>query len=119
MKRGAEGLSAATSVSLALLCLSAFQTRCNETDCREAQERPFFHLVEGHRERIVSNAFAKGPKRPLATETQLRLCVFVIAYHAEATLKQVLDRIPRSVFATFDCEVLVVDDASVDRTLEI
>lgn len=45
--------------------------------------------------------------------------MFVIAYHAESTLKQVLDRIPRSVFRRFDCEVLIVDDASVDRTFEI
>jgi glycosyltransferase involved in cell wall biosynthesis len=43
----------------------------------------------------------------------------VIAYQAEATLSQVLDRIPHSVFVTFDCEVLIIDDASVDRTFEI
>jgi glycosyltransferase involved in cell wall biosynthesis len=43
----------------------------------------------------------------------------VIAYHAESTLNQVLDRIPRRVFDEFDCEVLIVDDASLDRTYEI
>lgn len=53
-----------------------------------------------------------GAQRP-------RLCIFVIAYHAESTLTQVLDRIPRSVFERFDCRVLIVDDASVDRTFEI
>src|SRR5205823_8783099 len=31
----------------------------------------------------------------------------------------VIKRIPRSVFDQFDCEVLVVDDASKDRTFEI
>ncbi|MDQ3265763.1 MAG: bifunctional glycosyltransferase/class I SAM-dependent methyltransferase [Myxococcota bacterium] len=48
-----------------------------------------------------------------------RLLVFVIAYFAEETLKSVLERIPRSVFDEYDCEILVVDDASEDRTFEI
>ncbi len=50
---------------------------------------------------------------------QRRLLVFVIAYYAEDTLKSVLERIPRSVFGDYDCEVLIVDDASDDRTTEI
>jgi glycosyltransferase involved in cell wall biosynthesis len=45
--------------------------------------------------------------------------IFVIAYQAEATLERVIDRIPRSVFQEWDCEILVVDDASKDRTFEI
>jgi len=48
-----------------------------------------------------------------------RLLIFVIAYHAESTMKWVLERIPSSVFHDFDCHVLVVDDASTDRTYEI
>jgi glycosyltransferase involved in cell wall biosynthesis len=48
-----------------------------------------------------------------------KLCIFVIAYYAEATLKKVLERIPRAVFERFDCEVLVVDDGSEDRTFAI
>lgn len=40
----------------------------------------------------------------------------MIAYQAEATLTAVLDRIPRSVVETYDCQVLVVDDASGDET---
>jgi glycosyltransferase involved in cell wall biosynthesis len=48
-----------------------------------------------------------------------RLLVFVIAYQAEGSLARVLARIPRRVFDELDCEVLVVDDASVDRTFEI
>jgi len=50
---------------------------------------------------------------------QPRLLVFVIAYNAESTLTAVLERIPRSIFSEYDCEVLVVDDASGDRTEEI
>ena len=48
-----------------------------------------------------------------------RLLVFVIAYYAEASLERVLDRIPRSIFVDFAAEILVVDDASNDRTFEI
>ena len=50
---------------------------------------------------------------------QPRFLIFVIAYHAEATLRSVLERIPRSIFNTLQTEVLVVDDASADRTFEI
>ena len=48
-----------------------------------------------------------------------RCLVFVIAYHAEATLTAVLERIPNGVFEAWDTEILVVDDASADRTYEI
>ena len=48
-----------------------------------------------------------------------RLLIFVIAYYAESTLRWVLDRIPQSIFEQFDCEVLIVDDASSDKTFEI
>jgi glycosyltransferase involved in cell wall biosynthesis len=50
---------------------------------------------------------------------QPRLLIFVIAYYAESTLRWVLERIPASIFETYDCEVLVVDDASEDRTFDI
>jgi glycosyltransferase involved in cell wall biosynthesis len=55
----------------------------------------------------------------MADAPRPRLLVFVISFQAEATLARVLDRIPRSVFEDYDCEVLVVDDASKDRTFEI
>ncbi len=48
-----------------------------------------------------------------------RLLIFVIAYQAEATLSRVLSRIPASVLQMLACEILVVDDASRDRTFEI
>lgn len=48
-----------------------------------------------------------------------KLLVFVIAYFAESTLKQVLERIPEQVFRDYDCEILVVDDASEDRTFAV
>lgn len=48
-----------------------------------------------------------------------RLLIFVIAYYAESTLRWVLERIPASLFEDYDCEILVVDDASEDRTFSI
>jgi glycosyltransferase involved in cell wall biosynthesis len=48
-----------------------------------------------------------------------RLLVYIVAYEAETTLKDVLDRIPRSVFEELDVEILIVDDASEDRTFEL
>jgi len=48
-----------------------------------------------------------------------RLLIFVIAYYAEGTLRSVLERVPSSIFEAYDCEILVVDDASEDRTFSI
>ena len=48
-----------------------------------------------------------------------RLLIFVIAYCAESTLRSVLERIPPIVFDDYDCQILVVDDASEDRTFAI
>src|SRR5258708_247468 len=48
-----------------------------------------------------------------------RLLVLVVAYYAESTLREVLERIPGSIFDDLECSVLVIDDASEDRTLEI
>ena len=53
------------------------------------------------------------------TARRPRLLVFIVAYYAETTLVDVLERIPRSIFEEFDCEILVVDDASEDRTFAI
>jgi 2-polyprenyl-3-methyl-5-hydroxy-6-metoxy-1,4-benzoquinol methylase len=50
-----------------------------------------------------------GRKRP-------RLLIFVVAYQAESTIKDVLSRIPPSLADEYDVEVLVIDDASTDET---
>jgi glycosyltransferase involved in cell wall biosynthesis len=50
---------------------------------------------------------------------QQRLLIFVIAYYAESTLRRVLERLPKQIFDEYDCEILVVDDASQDRTFAI
>ena len=48
-----------------------------------------------------------------------KLLVFVIAYYAESTLRAVLERLPAAIFEQNDCEILVVDDASDDRTYAV
>ena len=45
-----------------------------------------------------------------------RLLVFVVAYHAETTIKQVLHRIPAALSDEFDVEILIIDDGSQDAT---
>jgi len=52
-------------------------------------------------------------------EKKPRVVIFIVAYHAESTLEAVLSRIPQSLFSDYDCSILVVDDASEDRTLEV
>ncbi|HUP24572.1 MAG TPA: glycosyltransferase [Thermoanaerobaculia bacterium] len=47
-----------------------------------------------------------------------RVLIFVVAYEAEATLAEVLSRIPPSVW-DLGAEVLVIDDSSRDRTFEV
>lgn len=56
---------------------------------------------------------------PPAVARRPRLLIFIVAYYAESTLAGVLERIPREIFARCDCEILIVDDASEDRTFEI
>jgi len=54
----------------------------------------------------------------LVTTDRLRLLILIVAYNAESTLTTVLDRLPAAVLSEFDCEVLVIDDASDDGTFE-
>lgn len=51
-------------------------------------------------------------------QTRLRLLILIVAYNAEDTLCAVLERIPASVVSDFECEVLVIDDASPDSTFQ-
>ena len=49
---------------------------------------------------------------------KLRLLVFIVAYNAEKTIESVLSRIPPELSETCEVEVLVIDDASTDSTIE-
>jgi glycosyltransferase involved in cell wall biosynthesis len=48
-----------------------------------------------------------------------RVLVFIVAYKAETTIRQVLARIPPALADDYDVEVLVIDDSSDDRTFEL
>jgi glycosyltransferase involved in cell wall biosynthesis len=45
-----------------------------------------------------------------------RLLIFIVAYQAETTIRQVLQRIPGDLAASFDVEILIIDDSSSDQT---
>ena len=63
------------------------------------------------------NQSIKRPRKLVAGE-RARLLIFIVAYHAEATIRDVLARIPHSLSEEYDTEVLVIDDGSDDRTFE-
>lgn len=48
-----------------------------------------------------------------------RVLIFVVAYNAESTLRQVIHRIPHQIFDRYETEILVIDDASIDDTFAI
>ena len=50
----------------------------------------------------------------MTTDRPPRVLVFIVAYHAESTILQVLERIP--ALAGYDVEVLLIDDGSTDAT---
>jgi glycosyltransferase involved in cell wall biosynthesis len=47
-----------------------------------------------------------------------RLLVLIVAYHAEATIRATLERIPAGLLEAYDVEALVIDDGSTDGTFE-
>lgn len=47
-----------------------------------------------------------------------RVLVFIVAYNAEKTIGSVVGRIPAALADTYDIEILIIDDASSDRTFE-
>lgn len=48
-----------------------------------------------------------------------KLLIFIVAYQAEFTISKVLSRIPANLKDVYDPEVLIIDDASSDRTFEV
>lgn len=46
-----------------------------------------------------------------------KILILVLAYNAETTILQVLNRIPQSIWA--EADILIADDASVDKTAQI
>ena len=50
---------------------------------------------------------------------KIKVLIFVVAYNAEKTIASVISRIPKSLYKNFDTELLIIDDASEDKTKEI
>ena len=50
------------------------------------------------------------------TSGKPRVLVFIVAYNAEKTIAKVVARIPESLLATYEVDVLIIDDSSRDRT---
>ena len=49
-------------------------------------------------------------------ESKQRLLIFIVAYNAEKTIADVLRRMPDALADSYDVELLVIDDASQDKT---
>jgi glycosyltransferase involved in cell wall biosynthesis len=47
-----------------------------------------------------------------------RVLIFVVAYHAESTIVDVVRRIPTKLLEEYDFELLIIDDSSKDATFE-
>ncbi len=49
----------------------------------------------------------------------MRLLIFIVAYRAEKHIVSVIERIPQVILEKFDHEILLIDDASPDRTYDL
>jgi glycosyltransferase involved in cell wall biosynthesis len=47
-----------------------------------------------------------------------RVLIFIVAYHAETTIVDVVRRIPVNLLQEYDFELLIIDDSSKDKTFE-
>lgn len=52
-----------------------------------------------------------------SSRSQKRILIFIVAYNAEQTIREVVCRIPPSL-AKYETEILIIDDSSQDRTFE-
>lgn len=48
-----------------------------------------------------------------------RVLIFIVAYHAESTIVDVVRRIPATLLEEYDFELLIIDDSSQDQTFEL
>jgi glycosyltransferase involved in cell wall biosynthesis len=81
-----------------------------------ARGEPLFGLSK--RDREVSGSAPRSSRSAAIDARRPRLLIFLVAYRAENTIGWVLTRIPDAIEQEYDIEVLVIDDASTDRTVE-
>ncbi len=54
----------------------------------------------------------------MSQTTPKKLLIFIVAYNAERHIQHVLDRIPPSIYADYEYEILLIDDSSTDHTFD-
>jgi glycosyltransferase involved in cell wall biosynthesis len=54
----------------------------------------------------------------MANNRKPRVLVFIVAYNAEKTIREVVLRIPAELRDTYEVDVLIIDDSSADATFE-
>jgi glycosyltransferase involved in cell wall biosynthesis/2-polyprenyl-3-methyl-5-hydroxy-6-metoxy-1,4-benzoquinol methylase len=59
-----------------------------------------------------------GESTQMAKSGKSRLLVFIVAYNAEKTIREVVLRIPPELGNTYEVDVLIIDDSSRDATFE-
>lgn len=52
-------------------------------------------------------------------EMKQRVLIFVVAYHAETTIADVVRRVPAELLKEYDFELLIIDDSSKDKTFQL
>jgi len=54
----------------------------------------------------------------MVNESKPRVLIFIVAYNAERTIREVVFRIPAALLNTYEVDVLIIDDSSRDATFE-
>ena len=59
--------------------------------------------------------------KPKATRKLIKqkILIFIVAYNAEKTIRNVIDRIPRNLKNSYRCSLLIIDDCSQDSTYNL
>ena len=70
------------------------------------------------RERCQLEAHPNGD-RIIEMKTKDRLLILIVAYKAESTIRDVIDRIPSDLSLRYETQILIIDDSSDDSTYDV
>ena len=82
-----------------------------------SESPPFAETPDALSGPMPGTGSASGPAGPSAQDKSRRVLVFLLAYNAERFIQDTLRRIPPDL-ARWDSQLLMIDDASQDRTAE-